>query len=169
MRIINKTGPLYNPADRDHCLQYMSAIGLIFGELNASHYEDETANDPRIDALRDKMIITENPSFSTDYLDPNKRSIANAMQITFKDGSQTDRITVHYPVGHRRRRQEGIPLLISKFKHAMERHFPAKQSQKIIDLALNKSKFIQQNISDWLEKMILHTNQDKHIVEKLPN
>lgn len=127
MRIIDKRGPLNNPADRDHCLQYMTAIGLIFGELTARHYEDETATDPRIDALRDKMVVSEDKSFSIDYLDPEKRSIANAVQVFFKDGTSTERIEVHYPIGHRRRREEGIPELIKKFRASLTTRYTGDQ------------------------------------------
>jgi 2-methylcitrate dehydratase len=116
IRIIDKTGPLHNPADRDHCLQYMVAIGLIFGELTADHYEDKIARDPRIDALRDKMAVVEDSRYSNDYLDPEKRSIANSVQVFFKDGSCTEKIAVEYPIGHRRRRAEGMPLLVKKFE-----------------------------------------------------
>ena len=116
IRIIDKTGKLNNPADRDHCLQYMVAIGLLFGELTANHYEDDTASDSRIDWLREKMIVTENDSYTKDYLDPAKRSIANSIQIIFKDGLATNVITSEYPIGHLRRRAEGLPLLIEKFK-----------------------------------------------------
>jgi 2-methylcitrate dehydratase len=116
IRIIDKTGPLNNPADRDHCLQYMTAIGLILGALTADHYEDATALDPRIDALRAKMVVREDPRYSREYLEPDKRSIANALQVYFPDGSKTEKVEVEYPVGHRRRRAEGIPLLISKFQ-----------------------------------------------------
>lgn len=116
IRIIDKKGPLHNPADRDHCLQYMTAIGLLFGALNADHYEDDIAADPRIDALRDKMVVTEEPAYSRDYLDPEKRSIANAVSVTFSDGTSVGPVEVEYPIGHRRRRAEGIPLLIEKFK-----------------------------------------------------
>jgi 2-methylcitrate dehydratase len=118
VRIIDKSGPLHNPADRDHCLQYMTAIGLIFGELTADHYEDTVAKDPRIDALRAKMIVEENRTYSRDYLDPDKRSIANAVQVFFKDGSSTERVAVEYPLGHRRRRAEGVPLLMKKSRDA---------------------------------------------------
>src|SRR5438045_170703 len=104
IRIIDKTGPLYNPADRDHCLQYMTAIGLIFGTLTADHYEDAVAKNPRIDALRTKMVAREDPRYSKEYLDPDKRSIANAVQVFFNDGTATDKVEVEYPVGHRRRR-----------------------------------------------------------------
>lgn len=114
VRIISKSGPLHNPADRDHCLQYMIAIGLLHGDLRAEHYEDEVAQDPEIDTLREKMRVFESPHFSRDYLDPNIRSIANQIQIFFKDGSATEAVTVEYPIGHARRREEGIPLLMKK-------------------------------------------------------
>lgn len=132
MRIINKTGPLDNPADRDHCLQYMIAIPLIYGDLTAKHYEDAVAVDPRIDALRSKMEVVENAAFSRDYLDPAKRSIGNAIQVFFKDGTSTERIAVEYPIGHRRRRTEGIPLLLEKFEAAVAGHFGPKQAAVIL-------------------------------------
>jgi 2-methylcitrate dehydratase len=116
IRIIDKSGPLYNPADRDHCIQYMTAVGLIFGELTADHYEDAVARDPRIDELRKKMTCVEDSQYSRDYLDPQKRSIANAVQVFFNDRSSTPKVAVEYPVGHRRRRTEGIPLLLKKFE-----------------------------------------------------
>ena len=116
IRIIDKRGPLNNPADRDHCLQYMVAIGLIHGHLTADHYEDAAASDPHIDALRDKMVVTENTDYTRDYLDPDKRSIANALQIVFKDGTKSDRVEVAYPIGHRFRRKQGLPLLMEKFR-----------------------------------------------------
>ncbi|HEY7221108.1 MAG TPA: bifunctional 2-methylcitrate dehydratase/aconitate hydratase, partial [Candidatus Binatia bacterium] len=116
IRIIDKSGPLHNPADRDHCIQYMTAVGLIFGELTADHYEDNIARDPRIDALRAKITCVEDPQYSRDYLDPQKRSIANAVQVFFKDGSRSEKVAVEYPIGHRRRRAEGMPLLIKKFE-----------------------------------------------------
>jgi 2-methylcitrate dehydratase len=135
VRIISKTGPLHNPADRDHCLQYMIAVPLIHGNLTADHYEDETATDPRIDALREKMQVSENPQYSTDYLDPDKRSIANAIQIFFKDGTCTDKIEVEYPIGHRRRRDEGIPKLIEKFEANLQTRFDAQKSAHLMTLA----------------------------------
>lgn len=138
IRIISKSGPLHNPADRDHCLQYMVAIGLLHGDLKADHYEDECAADPRIDSLRDKMVVKENPQFSTDYLDPEKRSIANTMQIFFKDGSSTDAITVEYPIGHKRRREEGIPVMVRKFEHNMKTLYPDDKVQKLTTLFQNK-------------------------------
>lgn len=119
MRIIDKTGPLANPADRDHCLQYMVAIGLILGGLSAGDYEEAVAADPRIDALRRKMTVVEEPRFSRDYLDPEKRSIAGAVQVFFDDGSSTPRVEIEYPLGHRRRRAEAAPLLRAKFRHAV--------------------------------------------------
>ncbi len=132
MRILNKKGQLYNPADRDHCLQYIAAIGLIYGALNADHYEDDTAEDPRIDDLRSKMELAENPEFSRDYLDPEKRSIGNAIQVFFKDGSATEEVIVEYPVGHRRRRQEGIPLLKMKFQQNLLTRFPKARVEKLL-------------------------------------
>jgi len=131
IRIIDKSGPLDNPADRDHCIQYMSAVGLLKGNLTAADYEDDVAADPRIDALRAKMQCIENAQYSKDYHDPEKRSIANAIQIFFKDGSQSDNVAVEYPIGHRRRRAEGIPELVKKFKVNLARRFPAKQQQAI--------------------------------------
>jgi 2-methylcitrate dehydratase len=123
MRIINKAGPLYNPADRDHCIQYMTAVGLIFGRLSADDYENEVAADGRIDALREKMVCVENPQYSRDYLDPEKRSIANAVQVFFRDGSQTEFCEVQYPLGHRRRRAEALPMLEKKFAENMAGRF----------------------------------------------
>ncbi|HKY08105.1 MAG TPA: bifunctional 2-methylcitrate dehydratase/aconitate hydratase [Candidatus Binatia bacterium] len=132
IRIIDKSGPLYNPADRDHCIQYMTAIGLIFGDLTADHYEDSVAKDPRIDALRAKTVCVENAQYSRDYLDPDKRSIANAVQVFYKDGSKTDNVAVEYPVGHRRRRSEGIPLLMKKFENNLRSHLSADQCDRIM-------------------------------------
>ena len=134
IRIIHKTGPLHNPADRDHCIQFMTAIGLIFGQLTADHYEDKAAADPRIDALRAKMVITENKQYSRDYLDPDKRSIPNALQVHFRDGSKTGKIEVHYPIGHRRRRVEGIPVLIQKAKAAFAAHYGFPKADELMSL-----------------------------------
>ncbi len=131
VRIIDKTGPLDNPADRDHCIQYMVAVPLIFGRLTADDYEDHIAADPRIDALREKMEVQENAQFSKDYLDPKKRSIGNAVQVFFTDGSQTERVQVDYPVGHRRRRKEGIPLLVEKFEQAVATRLPPRRADAI--------------------------------------
>ncbi len=139
IRIIDKKGPLHNPADRDHCIQYMVAIGLIFGQLTSAHYEDGVAADPRIDALRKKMICSESTQYTKDYLDPEKRSIANAIQIFFRDGSKTAKIEVQYPLGHRRRRKEGIPVLVDKFKTNLARRFPGSQQKAILDICLNQT------------------------------
>jgi 2-methylcitrate dehydratase len=147
IRIINKTGPLHNPADRDHCLQYMVAAGLIFGDLKAEYYEDKFAKDPRIDALRQKMIVEEDPQFTEDYLDPQKRSIANAVQVFFTDGTQTEKVQVEYPIGHRRRREEGIPLLCQKFETNLAGLFDAKKVGMLKSLFLN---------FDALEKMAVN-------------
>ena len=132
MRIIDKQGPLYNPADRDHCLQYMIAVGLIHGTLTAEHYEDRLAADPRIDRLRGKMRVTEDPVYSRDYLDPEKRAIGNAVQVFFKDGTCTPRIAVDYPLGHRARRAEGLPLLQAKFESALATRFAPDRTARIV-------------------------------------
>jgi 2-methylcitrate dehydratase len=131
VRIIDKTGPLANPADRDHCLQYMVAVPLIFGRLTADDYEDRVALDPRIDALRAKMVVTENRDFSRDYMDADKRAIGNALQVFFGDGSRSARVAIDYPVGHRRRRAEGIPLLLAKFKDNLATRLGAAQVARI--------------------------------------
>ena len=131
MRIIDKTGPLANPADRDHCIQYMVAIPLIFGRLTAEDYEDEVAADPRIDALRARMQVRENPTFTAEYYAPDKRYIGNAVQVFFTDGSATARVQVDFPIGHRKRRAEGMPLLVKKFEAAVDAHFAPKQAERI--------------------------------------
>jgi len=138
-RIIDKTGPLDNYADRDHCIQYMVAYPLIFGELTAESYADRAAADPRIDALRDKMTVKEDPRFTEEYFDADKRAIGNSVQVFFKDGSSTDKITIDYPVGHRRRREEGIPLLEEKFEAAVRGHFGARQADAIVE-AMHKPR-----------------------------
>ncbi|MFK3617633.1 bifunctional 2-methylcitrate dehydratase/aconitate hydratase [Coxiella burnetii] len=150
-RIIDKKGPLHNPADRDHCIQYMTAIGLIFGELTAEHYEDEIAKDPRIDNLREKMEVVENPQFTKDYLDPDKRSIGNSVQVFFKDGSKTEEITVEYPIGHKRRRKEGIPLLLEKFKNSLFTHFTKAQAEKIQLLCEDREKLEEMTVNDFVD------------------
>ncbi|HZF17912.1 MAG TPA: bifunctional 2-methylcitrate dehydratase/aconitate hydratase [Steroidobacteraceae bacterium] len=131
VRIIDKTGPLANPADRDHCIQYMVAIALIFGRLTAEDYEDKVANDPRVDALRSTMVVRENTTFTEEYYAADKRYIGNAIQVFFRDGSSTKRIAIDYPIGHRKRRAEGMPILVKKFESAIAGHFPAKQAQLI--------------------------------------
>ena len=128
VRIIDKTGPLANPADRDHCIQYMVAIPLIFGRLTAEDYEDKVAADPRVDALRSTMVVRENTTFTEEYYAPEKRYIGNAVQVFFKDGSVSERVAIDYPIGHRKRRSEGMPILVKKFAAAVAGHFPAKQA-----------------------------------------
>ena len=137
IKIIDKKGILNNPADRDHCLQYMVAIGLMKGELKAEHYEDEFALDPKIDQIRELMEVNEKKSYSLDYLDPNKRSIANDIQLFFKDGSSSEKITMHYPIGHRERRKEGIPELIKKYNKAMNGRFTGSQLEVVKNLINN--------------------------------
>src|SRR5260221_1772457 len=131
MRIIDKTGPLANPADRDHCIQYMTAVPLIFGRLSAADYEDGVAADPRIDALRARMSVRENAEFTRAYYQHDQRYIGNAVQVFFRDGTATERVQIDYPVGHRRRRAEGMPLLVEKFRQSMRAHFPSSQAQRI--------------------------------------
>jgi 2-methylcitrate dehydratase len=131
VRIIDKVGPLANPADRDHCIQYMVAIALMFGRLSAADYEDGIAADPRIDALRAKMQVRENPTFTQEYYDPAKRYIGNALQVFFKDGSASERVQVDFPIGHRRRREEGMPVLVRKFEASVDAHFSVKQALRI--------------------------------------
>ena len=151
IRIIDKTGPLGNPADRDHCLQYMVAVPLIFGTLTAEHYEDHIASDPRIDALRARMEVVENRQFSADYLDPAKRSIGNAVQVFFKDGSSTERIAIEYPIGHRRRRAEGIPLLLDKFNDAITGHFPPKRAAAIKTACMDQDTLEQMPVNAFMD------------------
>jgi len=155
IRIIDKKGPLHNPADRDHCMQYMVAIGLIFGQLTSAHYEDTIAADPRIDALRGKMTCMENPRYTKDYHDPAKRSIANAIQIYFKDGSKTAKIEVEYPIGHRRRRKEGMPVLVDKFRTNLARRFPLKQQNVILDICLDKTKLDTMPVNEFVDMFVI--------------
>jgi 2-methylcitrate dehydratase len=131
VRIIDKTGPLANPADRDHCIQYMVAIALIFGRLTAEDYEDKIAQDPRVDALRAAMVVRENTTFTEEYYAADKRYIGNAVQVFFKDGSSTKRVAIDYPIGHRKRRTQGMPILVKKFEAAVAGHFPPKQAELI--------------------------------------
>jgi 2-methylcitrate dehydratase len=150
IRIIDKTGPLHNPADRDHCLQYMTAIGLIFGGLTAEHYEDKVAADPRIDTLRAKMTVAEDKQFSRDYLDPDKRSIANAVQVFFADGTRTEKIEVHYPIGHRRRRVEGIPVLQQKAHAAFAGHYGAAKADQLMALFVDREKLEAMPVHEFM-------------------
>ena len=158
VRIISKDGPLHNPADRDHCLQYMVAIGLIFGELEASHYEDSVASDPRIDALREKMEVYEDERYSKDYMDPDKRSIANAIQVKFKDGTSTEKVEVEYPIGHRRRRDEGIPVLLKKFDKAVRAHYSAEQAASILSLCGDYEQLKMMPVTSFLDALATTNN-----------
>jgi 2-methylcitrate dehydratase len=148
--IIDKTGPLANPADRDHCLQYMVAVPLLLGRLTAEDYEDEIARDPRIDALRDKMVVKENAEFSRDYLDPEKRAIGNAVQVSFADGTHTERVAIDYPIGHRRRRAEGIPELVAKFERNLATLFDAKQRAAIQAACADQDRFEALLVEDFM-------------------
>ncbi|HLB56520.1 MAG TPA: bifunctional 2-methylcitrate dehydratase/aconitate hydratase [Coxiellaceae bacterium] len=155
MRIISKKGPLHNPADRDHCLEYMIAVPLIYGELTAKHYENDIAKNTMIDTLRNKMHVTENEKFSTEYLDPEKRAIGNSIQIFFKDGTKTDLISIDYPIGHKRRRVDGIPLLFAKFKSAVAEHYSAKQAQDITAVCMDQEKLMQIAIDELMKMLVL--------------
>jgi len=154
MRIIDKSGPLHNPADRDHCLQYMTAIGLIFGELAAGHYEDTIAIDPRIDALRATMVVSEDPQYSRDYLDPEKRSIANAVQVFFRDGTRTDKIVVEYPLGHRRRRTEGIPVLHQKAEAAFLAHYGQTKAGELMALFADQARLEAMPVHEFVSSFV---------------
>jgi 2-methylcitrate dehydratase len=155
IRIIDKKGPLNNEADRDHCIQYMVAVPLIFGRLTASDYEDSIANDKRIDILRDKITCTEDRGFTQDYHDPKKRSIANALTIEFNDGKKLKEVVVEYPVGHARRRKEGIPLLEAKFKTNLARRFPVKQQTAILDVALRQKKLEAMPVHEFIDLFVI--------------
>jgi 2-methylcitrate dehydratase len=154
IRIIDKKGPLHNPADRDHCIQYMVAVPLIFGRLTAADYEDRVAADPRIDALRDRIVCVEDPRFTKDYHDPDKRSIANALTVELKDGKKLKEVVVEYPIGHKRRRKEGIPLLVDKFKVNLARVFPAKQIAAILDASLDQKKLEAMPVHEYVDLMV---------------
>ncbi|EJL73412.1 bifunctional 2-methylcitrate dehydratase/aconitate hydratase [Variovorax sp. Varisp85] len=151
IRIIDKQGPLNNPADRDHCIQYMVAVPMIFGRLTAGDYEDSVANDPRIDALRDRIVCVEDPRFTADYHDPEKRSIANALTVAFKDGTSLAEVVVEYPIGHKRRRSDGIPLLEAKFRTNLARRFAQKQQQAILDVSLDAKKLEAMPVHEYVD------------------
>ncbi len=154
IRIIDKTGPLDNPADRDHCIQYMVAVPLIFGRLVAADYEDDIAADPRIDALRDDMEVLENKDFTTSYFDSERRYIGNALQVYFKDGSSTERVEVEFPIGHRRRRDEGIPVLVEKFEQSAAEQLDAGQCQALNDLFADPQRLSRIAVSDFMAMMV---------------
>jgi 2-methylcitrate dehydratase len=155
IRIIDKKGPLNNPADRDHCIQYMVAVPFIFGRLTARDYEEDIAADPRIDALREKIVCVEDAGYTADYHNPEKRSIANAITVEFKDGTVFDEVAVEYPIGHARRRVEGIPLLIEKYKTNLARIYDADQQKKIIDLCLDYNKLSATPVNEFMDLMAL--------------
>ena len=151
IRIIDKHGPLDNPADRDHCIQYMVAVPLLYGRLTAADYEDAVAMDPRIDALRDTIRCVEDPAFTADYHDPDKRSIANALSVTFKDGSRLPEVVVEYPIGHRRRRGDGIPLLEAKFRANLARRFAARQQERILRVSLDTARLAAMPVHEYVD------------------
>ena len=155
IRIIDKKGPLNNPADRDHCIQYMIAVPLIYGRLTAADYEDSIAADPRIDALREKMVTQEDTQFTKDYHDPEKRSIANALTVELNDGTKIEEIVVEYPIGHKRRRDEGIPELIKKYKINLARKFPEKQQQRVLDASLDYQKLSKLPVNEFVDLMVI--------------
>tara|TARA_B100000029_G_scaffold135450_1_gene129910 strand:+ start:162 stop:1610 length:1449 start_codon:yes stop_codon:yes gene_type:complete len=154
IRIISKEGALNNPADRDHCIQYMTAIGLLKGDLVAEDYEDDVASDSRIDELRNKMVIKEDERYTKEYLEEDKRSIANAIVIHFKDGSSTEKVEVEYPIGHRRRREQGIPLLIEKFKANLSTQFSENRTKEILSLCEDQSTLENSSVIDFMNLMI---------------
>ncbi len=155
IRIISKEGQLNNPADRDHCLQYMTAIGLLKGNLVAEDYEDDVAADPRVDALREKMVVVEDERYSREYHEPEKRSIANAIQVFFTDGTSTDKVAVEYPIGHRRRREEGIPVLEQKFRGALATRFPAKRVEQIFALCKDQQQLEAMPVNEFMELFVI--------------
>ena len=154
IRIIDKKGPLANPADRDHCIQYMVAVPLIFGRLTAADYEDEVAADPRIDALRKKITCVEDKRFTRDYHDPKKRSIANALTVEFKDGSKLKEVVCEYPIGHRRRRKEGMPILVEKFKTNLARRFPPEQQKTILELCADPGRLEKTPVNEFVDLFV---------------
>jgi 2-methylcitrate dehydratase len=155
IRIIDKKGPLNNPADRDHCIQYMVAVPLLYGRLTAADYEDAIASDPKIDLLRDKIDCVEDPQFTRDYHDPEKRSIANALTVEFKDGKRLAETVVEYPIGHKRRRKEGMPVLVEKFRTNLARRFPAKQQKAILDLCMDQARLEQTPVDEFVDLMVI--------------
>jgi 2-methylcitrate dehydratase len=155
IRIIDKKGPLSNPADRDHCVQYMVAVPVLFGRLTAADYEDAVANDPRIDALRAKIVCVEDKQFSKDYHNPEKRSIANALTVEFRDGKKLGEFVCEYPIGHKRRRKQGMPLLVQKFKTNLARRFPEKQRTAILDLCLDATRLDSTPVQAFVDRFVI--------------
>jgi 2-methylcitrate dehydratase len=154
VRIIDKTGPLANPADRDHCIQYMVAIPLLFGRLNAGDYEDQIAGDPRVDALRAKMQVKENSTFTQEYYDPAKRYIGNAVQVFFKDGTASERVQVDFPIGHRKRREEGMPVLVKKFEASVAAHFNPAQTESIKAMFVDRDALAAMPVSQFVARLV---------------
>ena len=154
VRIIDKTGPLDNPADRDHCIQYMTAVPLVFGRLTAADYEDDVASDPRIDALRDRMTVRENPRFTADYYDPAKRYIGNSVQVFFGDGSATERVEVEFPIGHRKRREEGIPVLVAKFRDSLRGKLSAGQFEALDELCADQARLERTPVQELMALLV---------------
>jgi 2-methylcitrate dehydratase len=154
LRIIDKRGPLENPADRDHCLQYAVAVALLKGELRAEHYEEETARDPRIDRLRECMQLEEDPRYTADYLDPNKRSIANSLQVFFDDGSATVEAAVEYPIGHRRRRSEALPFLFEKMRRNLSAQLSAERAEAVVALFKDRGRLESLTVPALLEHFL---------------
>jgi 2-methylcitrate dehydratase len=155
IRIIDKKGPLDNPADRDHCIQYMVAVPILFGRLTAGDYEDDVAKDPRIDRLRDKIVCVEDKQFTKDYHDPAKRSIPNALTVEFNDGKKMGEIVVEYPIGHKRRRKEGMPVLVEKFQTNLARKFPEKQRAQILELCMNQKLLEATPVHEFVDMMVI--------------
>ncbi|MBR7797594.1 2-methylcitrate dehydratase [Agaribacter marinus] len=154
IRIIDKKGSLNNPADRDHCLQYITAIGLLKGNIVAEDYEDDVAADPRVDMLREKMVVSENENYSKDYLDPNKRSIANAVQVHFKDGTSTEQVDCEYPLGHRFRREEAVPKILEKYAQNMATQYASKQLKQIEAVSYDYKKLTAMNVNEFMELLV---------------
>ena len=155
IRIIDKKGPLNNPADRDHCIQYMVAVPLLFGRLTAADYEDSVAADPRIDSLCDRITCVEDPQFTRDYHDPDKRSIANGLTVELNDGTKLPEVVVEYPIGHRRRRQEGMPVLVEKFRTNLARRFPPKQQKAILDISLDRGRLEILPVNEYVDLFVI--------------
>src|SRR5947207_2617533 len=154
IRIIDKKGPLNNPADRDHCIQYMIAVPLIHRRLTAADYEDDVASDKRIDTLRAKMFCFEDKNFTRDYHDPKKRSIANALTVEFKDGGKLKEVVCEYPIGHRRRRKEGMPILVEKFKTNLARRFPPEQQRTILALCADPGRLEKTPVNEFVDLFV---------------
>jgi len=155
IRIIDKKGPLNNPADRDHCIQYMVAVPLLFGRLTAADYEDEVAKDKRIDALRAKITCVEDKRFTRDYHDPKKRSIANGLTVTLKDGTKLKEVVVEYPIGHKRRRKEGMPVLVEKFKTNLARRLPPARQQAILELCMDAARLEKTPVDEFVDLFVV--------------